>query len=467
MNDLVVYEESEEDDFYEIILTPPQSDFYMGLEKYKLFVAGMGTGKSFTMALCAVSDLINFAGANIGVYAPTFDLLHLIAMPYIAEILSYGGYKYKLNVSDKMFYVEGYGNIICRSMDNPATIVGYEVFRSHCDEMDTMVQKKANDAWNKVIARNRQKIFVLDSDGNKIPKLDDSGNQIIDRGVLKWHEEPNGVNAYTTPEGFRFCYDRWVKKKKEGDGYAIYKASTRSNPHLPDDYIQNMLDTYPAELIEAYIEGEFTNLTSGCVYRKYDRKLNRSNEIVEGNETIYVGMDFNVEHGAAVIHVRRYNGDHAVDEITDSYDTDDTIRILKERYPNNKIYVYPDASGAKRSSGASNGVDSKGAATATDLAKLRKAKFTVLVDSKNPLIKDRVAAVQARLCNGSGKRFYFVNAEKCPNVVETLEQQVYKNGVPDKSAGLDHIGDCVGYYLAKTHPIEKPVHGYLTNLKGR
>jgi hypothetical protein len=455
------FEEIELDGMYEIELTDPQSAFFLGEEKYKLFVGGFGSGKSFTMALCAVSDLVNFPGANIGVYAPTFDLLSLIAMPYIVSLLEDGGYEYKINNQKHIISVVGYGNIIFRSMDNPMSIVGYEVFRSHCDEMDTMPAKKAKAAWEKIIARNRQKIFILDEDGAKIPVLDEDGKQKRKQKVLQWLEEKNGVNAYTTPEGFRFCYNRWVKDKKENDGYAIYKVSSLSNPHLPDDYIDSLKSTYSAELIDAYINGEFTNLTSGRVYRKYNRMLNESGEEVIGNETIHVGMDFNIEHGAAVIHVQRKNGDHAVDEITDSYDTDDTIRILKERYPDNQIYVYPDASGVKRSSGGSNGVDTKGAATATDIAKLKRAGFHIIVNSKNPLIKDRVASVCARICNGFDERKYFVNVDKCPNVAQTLEQQIYKNGVPDKTEGLDHVGDCIGYYIVKVHPIERLRAGYI------
>ncbi len=455
------------DDMFEVELTEPQSDFFLGLEKYKLFVGGFGSGKSFTLALCVVNDLIMFKGANIGVYAPTFDLLSLIAMPYVAELLENGGYKYKPNSQKHTFDVVGYGKIIFRSMDNPSSIVGYEVFRSHCDEMDTLTELKANDAWNKIIARNRQKIYECDDEGNKIPVFEKDGiTQKKKLNVLQWKEHQNRVSAYTTPEGYRFAYQRWVKKKKPNDGYGIYRVSTLSNPHLPDDYVDSLRATYSAELIDAYINGEFTNLTSGRVYRKFKRTLNDGYEYVQANDILHVGMDFNIEHGAAVIHVQRKDGDHAVDEIHDSYDTDETIAILKERYPDHVIYVYPDASGTKRSSGGSNGVDTKGQATATDIAKLRQAGFKIIVNNTNPLIKDRIAAVQARICNGFDERKYFVNILKCPNLVETLEQQIFKNGIPDKSAGLDHIGDCIGYYISKVHPIERPRAGFI-KVKGR
>ena len=50
-----------------------------------------------------------------------------------------------------------------------------------------------------------------------------------------------------------------------------------------------------------------------------------------------------------------------------------------------------------------------------------------------------------------------VNASKCPVTAECLEQQVYKNGEPDKSNGRDHQNDATTYPIAYEMPIVKPV----------
>ena len=42
-----------------------------------------------------------------------------------------------------------------------------------------------------------------------------------------------------------------------------------------------------------------------------------------------------------------------VDEIKESHDTDSIAQEIKRRYPEQKIYVYPDASGGNRSTNAS------------------------------------------------------------------------------------------------------------------
>lgn len=42
---------------------------------------------------------------------------------------------------------------------------------------------------------------------------------------------------------------------------------------------------------------------------------------------------------------------------------------------------------------------------------------------------------------------YYVNTDKCPRYTESLEQQSYKGGVPDKSSGHDHLNDAGGYFI--------------------
>lgn len=434
-----------EDEDNEIILTEPQTRFILAKDKYPLFLAGFGSGKSTCMGFNILRDL-EFPGANVGAYAPTYDLLKLITIPYIEEYLTISETPYKLNKADYIFSVEDAGEIICRSMDNPSRIVGYQVFRSHIDELDTLPKKKAREAWTKIIARNRQKVYQLDEKGNRLP------NGFAPNGKKKYETELNRVSAYTTPEGFAFCYEMWEKEKKKG--YKIYRASTYSNAHnLPDDYIDSLMASYPPELVDAYINGYFVNLVGGRVYRNFDRTKNNSNETVQENDVLYVGMDFNVIKGAAIIHVLRDGGKtvHAVDEIHDAFDTDEQIDYLKNNYPNHIINIYPDSSGKNRSSSNT---------TETDIAKLEMAGFNVYYDHANPAIKERVYSLSAMICNAKNERKYFVNVENCPEYTLCLEQQIWgNNGLPDKKEGLDHKPDAAGYYIHYEFPIIKPASG--------
>ena len=378
------------------------------------------SGKSEALFKRTIIQKLKYKKLNQGYFAPTHDLVKLIAFPRISNLLTELGLKFDLNKSDKIFTIKNYGQIICRSMDNPDSIVGFEIADAVVDELDTLKKEHAENAWNKIIARCRQ------------PKND---------GL------PNTAAVGTTPEGFRFCYDRWVKNG--GGDYQLVKAPTMSNPYIPQSYIDSLRATYNPKLLSAYLDGEFVNLTSGAVYPDFDRQLNASFESVQDGDVLHVGMDFNVLKMAAVVYVIRDSLPHAVDELVGVRDTPTMAVLLKERYPNHKICIYPDAAGQATSSKNSS---------ESDHAILRQHGFTLYVNGTNPAIKDRLNAMNSLILNSQGERRYFVNPLRCPELTGALEQQVYdKFGMPDKASGVDHVLDAGGYFIAYKYPVIKPV----------
>jgi hypothetical protein len=214
--------------------------------------------------------------------------------------------------------------------------------------------------------------------------------------------------------------------------------------NLPEGYIDNLRNSYPTQLLSAYLDGEFVNLTAGSVYAEFDRVLNASTETAKDNEALHIGMDFNVAHGAAVVHVLRGDDPHAVHEFTDVFDTPAMIALIKRDFAGHPILIYPDASGGNRKSNN---------ASESDISLLKAAGFRVCNNAANPAVKDRILAFNA-LINKNFIRRYRVNPEKCPNLVESLEKQAYnKNGEPDKSTGLDHILDAAGYMVVYRYPL--------------
>lgn len=114
--------------------------------------------------------------------------------------------------------------------------------------------------------------------------------------------------------------------------YGMVQASTYENAaNLPADYIPSLLASYPPQLIDAYLQGKFVNLTSGTVYPQFNRAQNASHEVIQTGEPAFVGMDFNVGKMAAVIHVKRAGMPHAVGEVVNAYDTPAMCRLLRER----------------------------------------------------------------------------------------------------------------------------------------
>ena len=267
--------------------TKPQADFFNLDCKFPAFIGGFGVGKSETMCNSALLDsLEGGADSLIAMYEPTYDLVRLILAPRMQEKLAEWGVRYTYNKSENIIYTSNgqMGDFILRTLDNPSRIVGYESFRAKIDELDTLKTEHAQDAWNKIIARNRQRPATYTA----------------------MSEKPmNTVSIFSTPEGFRFAHQRWSKNKT--DDYQMIQAHTQSNPFLPDDYIQSLRDTYPPQLLEAYLEGKFVNLTSGTVYSSYDRDKCNSNETIRHGEPLFIGCDFNVNKQAATVYVKRKN----------------------------------------------------------------------------------------------------------------------------------------------------------------
>lgn len=432
----------------EIELTDPQFELVTSTFQFPAFVGGFGSGKTGALIKRLLSKKFEFPELNVGYYLPTYDLVRTIAIPRFEEALEEMGLRgggrrpdYRVLKADKMINIEGAGSVILRTMDNPGRIVGYEVADSGIDELDTLKQKDAEDVWRKILARNRQKKLkpILNERGQPAVGID--GRPMV-------CEVMNTVAVGTTPEGFRFVYDRW-EKNPPSEQYRLIRASTYSNArNLPSDYIENLRKDYPPTLIDAYIGGIFTNLTSGSVYPEFDRALNASTQVILPGDALHIGMDFNVGAMSAVVFVHREGDPHAVDEITGILDTPNMIAAIRRRWPYHSIFVYPDASGDNRKSQN---------ASETDIALLRQAGFNVLVNRANPRVRDRVLSVNILIHagQGEGRRRLKVNVAKCPAFVEGLEKQAYTDkGEPDKSSGLDHAVDAGGYFICYRYPVK-------------
>lgn len=395
-------------------LAPTQRAFVTSKAPYPCFVGGFGSGKTAAAMARAMALKVACREQSIAYYLPTYPLIQDIAFERFPELCERKGWAFKLNRQDAVMEFPGAGRIVFRNMEQPDRIVGYEVAHSLVDEIDIMATEKARQAWNKIIARNRQKCGM-----------------------------PNTVGVATTPEGFKFVYDRW--QRAPAPGYVLYRAKTEENaPNLPADYIDNLRASYPPNLLAAYLDGEFVNLTQGSVYAEFDRVLNGSSETIRQSEPLHIGMDFNVGRMAAVICVLRDSEPHIVDELTGILDTPAMIAAIKSRYVGHSILVYPDASGGNRKSQN---------ASESDIALLRAAKFNVLVPTSNPAVRDRVLSVN-QMIHAEGKRRLHVNADLCPVLVECLEKQAWdKNGEPDKSGDLDHSPDALGYLINYRWPV--------------
>ena len=406
----------------------PQGRFLPMPQKFRAFIGGFGSSKTYSGCMAMCQHFWEHPGVNQGYFSPTYPNIRDIFYPTIEEV----AFSFGLNVEIKQtahevhFYNgrEYRGTTICRSMDKPGNIIGFKIGHALVDEMDILPTNKAEEAWQKILARMRYKV-----DGVK-----------------------NGIDVASTPEGFKFCHKKFVQLPQENtellNNYGLVQASTYENAkYLPDDYIPSLIESYPKELIEAYLMGQFVNLTSGTVFYAYNRVIHNSLEGIKDNEPLFIGQDFNVGKMASAIFVQRKDGYHAVAELKDVFDTPALVDIIKEKWADkgHRIIMYPDASGGSRKT-----VD----ASKSDIALLTQAGFAVRSHAANPLIKDRILATNKAF---QGMKI-LVNSKACPTLTRCLEQQAYDdNGEPDKKSGFDHMNEAFSYFVAYEMPIIRPM----------
>ena len=376
------------------------------------FCAGYGAGKTRTLAAWTTLCSLDNPGTVGAVFAPTGPLVRDVLQRSLEDFWETNEINYEYRASPlpeyKLNLPNGEVTILCRSMESWQRIIGVNLSFIASDELDTTKTDIAQKAIEKFLGRLR------------------AGNR-------------RQLGLFSTPEGFGTFYNLFVREGHKEDR-ALYKARTADNPFLPPDFLQALLENYPASLVKAYTEGEFCNLQTGAVYDRFDRAKHVTEEMPDHSEEIIrVGCDFNVANCNAAIGVISKGHLYIFDEIGGAHDTDSMADQLREKFPHSTIYAYPDASGGNRSTNAAK----------TDIQILQQRKIVNLSGASNPYVRDRVAAVQAMLLNGKDEIRLHIHP-RCKKTIESLELQAYaEDGTPDKTMNLDHMADSLGYLIWK------------------
>lgn len=307
-------------------------DPYLGL------ICGYGAGKSFTLGHKAAQLLTINRGCDGMVVAPEYPQLRDFILPAVKSALRDIGVKFRYKKNDNLIET-AYGNIFLRSATDPSRLAGGNLAWCVWDEVDLLAPDDQRLIWDQLTARLRE------------PKA-----KLIQFFACSTPDQGESSLLYE-----KFCITRQAELDSFGKtGYYLVQAKTLDNPYLSHKFIINLFATYgfDPELIDRYINGQFITSKKGRCYYQYCSKY-ATDEVYHDPDcdTLYIGMDFNVDYSCAV--VAEIYGDagsrelHIVDEITNQKDLVTLCHELKTRYPRhhrqNKIIIVPDCSGANRS----------------------------------------------------------------------------------------------------------------------
>ena len=393
-------------------LTKPQQTIALDPRRFRVVVSGRRFGKTHL----ALRELCRFArepDRMVYYVAPTYRMARQIMWKQIKRKLTQLNWARKINESDLTITLVNDSEISLRSADNYDSLRGVGLDFVVLDEAADMEE----EVWTEVLR----------------PTLSDRGGHAMFMG---------------TPKGMNWLKDIFDMGRLDPDNWAAFQYTTIQGGNVPASEIEAARRDLDERTFRQEYEATFESYSGLCYYAFSDANILET-EAVQERDILFVGLDFNVDPLSAAIAVRRGDYLDIVDELAISgTNTFDFCTELRRRYPRNRIEIYPDASGSQR----------KTSSNTTDHAILANAGFTVRVGRTNPAVLDRIAAVNSRLCSGTGQRYIRIN-KKCRNLIKSLTSQVYKEGtrIPEKT-GDDHMNDALGYCVAWHWPIRRDIN---------
>lgn len=203
---------------------PQQKEFLESDAKYRAFVGGIGSGKTYIGCLAGIRELA--AGHDGVVVAPTFPMLRDATQKTFFNLIEQIGIPYTPRKAEETATV-GRATVYFRSSDNPDRLRGPNLSWAYLDEAALMSER----TWQIILGRLRV--------GN--PKA--------------W--------VTTTPAGYNWVWRYWVSERRAN--YSLHRCSTRDNYFLPPGYLDDLRDNYTGEFARQEIDGEFVAF-EGLVY---------------------------------------------------------------------------------------------------------------------------------------------------------------------------------------------------------
>ena len=197
-----------------------------------------------------------------------------------------------------------------------------------------------------------------------------------------------------TPKGKNWFYELYNKGQTDED-WQSWKVTTAEGGFVTENEIEEakeLLDsrTFAQEMLADFVESGNKIMYNFDVAESVKPWTNG----VPG--TIMIAQDFNVGFMTAVIFAKTENGLHAFDEIViTSSNTDEMVQEIRNRYPSNKVFVFPDPSAKALKSSA---------AGRSDISILANAGFIVKAPNRHTAVRDTVNAVNSLLKNANGER---------------------------------------------------------------
>lgn len=433
---------------------PSQKRFHQSRARFKGFSGPVGAGKS--QALCFEALRLGYENRGLRglIGAPTYPMLADATRVSFLEILENNRIPHRFDVTrNSIILLEPKSTIMFRALDHYERLRGPNLAWFGVDEL-TYVKP---EAWQRLEARLR-------------------------------HPQATRLCGYGcwTPKGFDWVYNRFIGPKRIA-GHESFLGD--QNVALDPSYYEGLKSSYDPRFYQQEALGEYLSVFSGQTYYPFLRERNVRELAYSPKHPLWWALDFNVNPMCSVIGQTINGTIRVLDELVlpDSntlaaceeflsraeqwsappdvlnvpQDTPGFDEIMERLNPAPlNLYIYGDASGEHRETSASR----------TDWQIVRDffGRYTdrfhvqFRVPTKNPVVKDRINCVNAKLRNYLGERSLLISS-RCEELAVDFEQVAWKadphgNILSDlnKSDPMrTHLSDALGYYVAREFPMRR------------
>jgi hypothetical protein len=410
-----------------ISLKPPQATVFECKKRFRILVAGRRFGKTYL----AMVELIRAAwgpGRLVWYVGPTnkqskriiWKSLKKMTKEYWASIP---------NETDLRIELVSGGTICLRGADNYDSLRGDGLDFVVLDEYASI----SRAAWTEVLR----------------PALAD---------------REGGALFIGTPQGFNHFHEL-VESAKDQPDWEAFQYTTAQGGNVTPTELESAAQELDERTYRQEFEANFETLGVGRAYYAFDRAHTVRNVGFNAQRVLCWSLDFNMNPMCSVLAQVHDSGVMVLEEMI--MPDSNTLAACEEFLSRTEKYftgtpvavcVYGDSTGDQRRTSASR----------TDWQIVKeffnryrdRFQVTFAVPSSNPLVKDRVNCVNAKLRNHAGQYRLLISAT-CKQLIKDFEQVCWKtdpHGNPlvelDKSDPMrTHVSDALGYLVAREFPM--------------
>jgi len=199
-------------------------------------IAGVGSGKTFSLCLEAIRKSVEFENSQGVIVASTYRNLNDFVIPMLTEELW-----------ERMGQREAWHDLV-ESYNKQDQIIrlinGSKIFLRSCDRPDNL--RGPNLSW-----------FAID-EAAKVP------HKVWKLMVARLRIPPEKGWIATTPRGRNWVWEEFARKPRKN--YVYFTGSTLENRHVSEGYVESLLESYSGSFLRQEVYGEFVGW-EGLVYQ--------------------------------------------------------------------------------------------------------------------------------------------------------------------------------------------------------